>query len=147
MKLRIKTHVRNHYLQVKDSFDERLFLALNPPFPIVKLLTFDGCSKGDMVSLELDFLVFKQIWTSEIVSDSISESMFLFIDEGRKLPFFLKSWSHKHYILNDGPNASQIIDEVDFNTPWFLPAIILYPMLYLQFLYRRPIYKRILSIK
>ncbi len=66
MKIVVETQVEQGYLDVKAGFDQSLFLRLNPPFPPVKLLRFDGCQKGDLVSLELDFLLFRQKWKSAI---------------------------------------------------------------------------------
>ncbi|MBD3629777.1 hypothetical protein [Cyclobacterium sp.] len=147
MKINLSTKVNQSYLQVKEGFNQDLFQALNPPFPPVKLLRFDGSSKGDLVSLELDFLLFKQVWTSEIIADKTDDKAFFFIDEGKKLPFFLKSWQHKHSIIKLQDNQSIIRDEICFKGHHFLLDILLYPALYLQFAMRRPIYKRVFSRK
>jgi len=146
MKINIATPVEENYLKVKEGFNETLFLKLNPPFPPVKLLRFDGSSKGDTVILELNFLFFKQQWISHITEDETNEHEFYFIDEGRKLPFFLKEWRHKHRIINAG-KYSIIKDEITFKAPFALLTLLLYPVLLLQFLYRKPVYKKIFSIK
>ncbi|UZD21503.1 hypothetical protein PBT90_18470 [Algoriphagus halophytocola] len=141
MKISISTPVNQDYLTVKKGFNSDLFEKLNPPFPPVKLLLFDGSEVGDMVSLELDFLLFKQTWTSEITESEVSASEYYFVDVGVQLPFFLQTWRHKHRILNLG-DESIIRDEIEFTSPisW-----LLYPVLYLQFLYRKPIYKKIFA--
>ena len=141
MKINISTRVNQHYLSVKDGFNPDLFERLNPPFPPVKLLKFDGSEVGDLVSLELDFLLFKQIWTSEITESETSASEYYFVDVGIQLPFFLKSWRHKHRILNLG-EESIIRDEIEFTSPI---AWLLFPVMYLQFLYRRPIYRKVFA--
>jgi ligand-binding SRPBCC domain-containing protein len=146
MKINISTPVQQDYLSVKKGFNESLFLKLNPPFPPVKLLRFDGSSKGDTVILELNFLLFKQQWVSDITADHTDELEFYFIDEGRKLPFFLKEWRHKHRIINAG-TCSIIKDEIEFKAPAGILTLLLYPVLYLQFLYRKPIYKKIFCVK
>jgi ligand-binding SRPBCC domain-containing protein len=110
----------------------------------VKLLRFDGSTKGDLVTLELNFIFFKQKWTSEIVADLTDENEFYFIDKGIQLPFFLKKWTHKHRILKDG-ERSIIRDEIDYEAPFGLLTWLLYPALFLQFTYRKPIYKKIFS--
>ncbi|MHA7130560.1 SRPBCC family protein [Algoriphagus namhaensis] len=142
MKLTISTPVEQDYLQVKAGFNETLFVKLSPPFPPVKLLRFDGSTTGDLVSLELNFLLFKQKWTSEIVEDSLDEQEFYFIDEGVQLPFFLKKWRHKHRILKAG-SGTVILDEIDYEAPFFLLTWLLYPAMLLQFAYRKPIYKKL----
>ncbi|MDG1276257.1 MAG: hypothetical protein P8O16_03180 [Algoriphagus sp.] len=144
MKLIIETQVEQKYLQVKKGFDESLFTKLSPPFPPVKLLRFDGSSKGDLVSLELNFIFFKQKWTSEIIEDQTNEKEFYFIDKGTELPFFLKKWTHKHRIIKNGENAI-IRDEIDYQAPFMLLTWLLYPAMLLQFAYRKPIYKKIFN--
>jgi ligand-binding SRPBCC domain-containing protein len=146
MKINIETAVEQNYLQVKEGFDESLFTKLSPPFPPVKLLRFDGSKKGDEVTLELNFIFFKQKWTSLITEDHTDEKEFYFVDQGIELPFFLKEWQHKHRIIKNG-SGSIIRDEITFKAkPRFL-GIFLYPAMYLQFLYRNPIYKKYFKAK
>jgi ligand-binding SRPBCC domain-containing protein len=142
MKITIKTKVEQDYLSVKQGFNKDLFLKLNPPFPPVKLLRFDGCRRGDKVSLELNFILFKQIWTSIITSDRTDEQEFFFVDEGKKLPFFLRFWKHKHRVIRD-ESGSTIVDEINFSARLKILSPLLYPVLYAQFWYRKPIYKKI----
>lgn len=142
MKINIETQVEQDYLKVKDGFNETLFTKLSPPFPPVKLLRFDGSKKGDFVSLELNFLFFKQKWTSEITEDKTTDQEFYFIDKGIELPFFLKEWQHKHRIINS-KKGSIIRDEITYKSGFSLLTLLLYPALFLQFLYRKPIYRKI----
>lgn len=144
MKITITTKVTQGYLQVKEGFNSSLFTQLSPPFPPVKLIQFDGSKKGDIVTLQLNFLLFKQTWTSEIIDDQTTASEFYFIDKGIKLPFFLKYWKHKHRIIKDG-SASKIGDEIEFKAPFALMTLLLYPVMYLQFAYRIRIYKKVFS--
>jgi ligand-binding SRPBCC domain-containing protein len=145
MKIRLTTEVNQNYLKVKDGFNADLFKALNPPFPPVKLLRFDGSTKGDFVSLQLNFIFFKQLWTSEITADHLNEKEFYFIDEGIKLPFFLKKWRHKHLLLSNGKNKTLIVDEINYSAPNLLLGLLIYPVLYLQFSMRKPVYKKVFS--
>lgn len=144
MKINLATKVKQDYLSVKNGFDETLFTKLSPPFPPVKLARFDGSEVGDVVSLELNFLLFKQKWTSEISETQTSETEYYFVDIGTKLPFFLKKWRHKHRIIKEG-NNSIIRDEIEFSAPFGLATLLLFPVIYLQFLYRKPIYKKIFA--
>lgn len=141
MKIQVKTLVEQNLTAVKEGFTKELFLALNPPFPKVDLLQFDGCKKGDVVSLRLKFPFFSQVWTSDIVEDSESEEEWKFVDVGVKLPFFLKTWEHRH-IVRKTNQGSEIIDDIDFTTGTILTDFIMYPGLIVQFINRRPIYKR-----
>jgi ligand-binding SRPBCC domain-containing protein len=142
MKLRIRTSVHQSYRQVWAGFDRNLFLRLNPPFPPVQVLRFDGCHTGDEVHLELDFLLFRQTWKSKIVDQQMSAEEIYFVDEGFQLPFFLKYWRHRHRILRRGSQA-EIVDDIAFRTPFFLFDYLLYPVMYLQFAYRKPIYRKV----
>jgi len=146
MKITVSTRVDKNYLEVKEGFTEKLFLNLNPPFPPVKLLRFDGSSKGDIVVLELNFLIIKQKWTSKITADHTDENEFYFIDEGIELPFFLKKWKHKHRVIKSG-NGSLIKDEIDYTGKFGLMTLLLFPVLYGQFLYRKPVYKKIFQLR
>lgn len=142
MKITIETPVEQGYLDVKSGFNESLFKKLSPPFPPVKLLRFDGSSKGDLVTLELDFIFFKQKWTSEITEDSTTDLEFFFVDRGVELPFFLKKWIHRHRVISSGI-GSVIRDEIEFEAPFGLMTFLLYPALWLQFAYRKPIYRKL----
>jgi len=144
MKITIETHVEQGYLAVKKGFNETLFTKLSPPFPPVKLIRFDGSTTGDLVILELNFIFFKQNWTSEIVEDQTDEKEFYFVDKGIELPFFLKKWTHRHRIIKDGENAI-IRDEIEYKAPFLVLTWLLYPVILLQFAYRKPIYKRIFA--
>ena len=144
MRLTIKTKVGAPLPRVKEGFNKDLFLQLSPPFPKVEIHFFEGSSEGDLVSLKLNFLLFKQTWTSKIVSEQLEDNFWEFIDEGTELPFFLKSWQHRHQVkvIN---NQTFIVDAIDFNSGSLVGNLLLYPGMLLQFLYRKPIYKRIFA--
>ena len=99
MQLALSTTVNGTIQQVFNGFNQDLFLQLNPPFPPVRVLRFDGTQIGDEVHLELNFLFFRQIWISHITAFETTETEILFVDEGRQLPFFLTSWRHRHRVV------------------------------------------------
>lgn len=142
MTIKIQTKVTQPLEKVINGFDETLFKALSPPFPRVNLKQFDGSKEGDIVSIELDFLVAKQSWISKISEVYSSQNEYYFIDEGVKLPFPLKCWHHKHLITDKG-HERVITDEISYKSINLLLDLILYPLLQVQFIYRKPIYKRI----
>lgn len=146
MKLTIQTSVQQSYQQVWAGFTKDLFTKLSPPFPPVKVIRFDGCLKGDVVELELNFLVFKQSWKSLITDQQTTDVDIFFLDEGIKLPFFLSSWRHYHRIIKDS-NSTIIADEIEFRTPTILTDYLLYPLLWAQFAYRKPIYRSVFNRK
>jgi len=145
MKLTLRTPVSAPLHTVWAGFDESLFKKLSPPFPPVKLARFDGSHTGDLVSLELNFFLFKQNWTSRIVEQQESGNEIYFIDEGTRLPFFLIFWRHKHRLIRQKTGGTLIADEIEYRTPFLLTDYLMYPLLYAQFAYRKPIYKRIFS--
>lgn len=140
MHISIKTEVEAPLETVWENFTEELFLSLNPPFPPVNLLRFDGSQKGDLVELQLNFLLFKQKWASLITEQTSSQSYIEFIDEGTQLPFFLSEWKHQHR-MERVADKTLIIDNIHFKAPLNLD-FLLYPALILQFIYRKPIYKK-----
>ncbi len=140
----LRTVVNQPYQRVWLGFDRELFLKLSPPFPPVRLLRFDGCRKGHVVQLELNFLLFRQRWDSLITEQKSDAEEIYFIDEGQQLPFFLRYWRHRHRILRRGAH-SEIVDDISFRTPFLLCDYLCYPILYLQFLYRKPIYRRVFA--
>ena len=142
MKITIETAVEQSVSDVWKQFDDKLLLKLSPPFPPVKLISF-GQKVGEKVTFELNFFILRQLWVSKITDSYLSADESFFIDEGITLPFFLKYWKHKHRIVRDNTTSgSKIIDEIEFRTPTVLTDYIFYPILYLQFLYRKPIYRK-----
>jgi ligand-binding SRPBCC domain-containing protein len=144
MQILIKTLVEQSVTDVWSGFNQSLFIKLAPPFIPFQLLRFDGCRKGDEVHIELSFFVKKQTWISVITENKTTENEIYFIDEGKQLPFFLSSWRHQHIIKSaDGQTA--IIDKIEFQSHNPIATILLYPFLFMQFYYRKPIYKKIFT--
>lgn len=145
MRIYIETQVCNTVINIADKFNEDLFKKLSPPLPPVKVVRFDGCKTGNLVCLELNFLLFKQKWVSEITAHTENRSLFTFTDIGTQLPFFLKKWQHIHAVKALNESKSWVIDDIDFSTGYLLADVFIYPLMWLQFAYRIPIYKRYLS--
>ena len=144
MKIMIQTTVNQSLTEVWKGFDLNLFKKLSPPFPPVEVKEFGGCMKGDKVHLQLNFLLFKQDWISDIIDQQTTDLEIFFIDAGNQLPFFLSAWHHKHRLVKNG-SGTIIADEITFKTPYLLTDYLFYPLLYLQFLYRKPIYRKVFS--
>ena len=135
---------------VRRSLNRKIFEALNPPFPPVKVLRFDGIQKGGITHLSLNFFLFKQEWISENTrsESSTEDGGFQFVDEGRKLPFFLAFWRHTH-IFAEIPgdtdlSQTRITDRIEYRGNGMM-GLFLQPILVLQFKYRKPVYRRIAS--
>lgn len=56
MKIKITTRVKCDYKQVVNGFNMDLLKKLNPPFPPVKILEYEGNEPGNIVVLELNFI-------------------------------------------------------------------------------------------
>ncbi len=141
MQITIKTKVSASLETVWQGFDRQLFMKLAPPLPRVRLLRFDGCAPGDLVELELHFVLFKQRWVSQIVSQHQSENEIEFVDEGIKLPFFLRQWRHQHRLIRLTA-GTEIVDHIQYHSPNRMLDWLLYPSMWLQFAYRGPIYRK-----
>ena len=143
MKFTIHTKVKGNYLKVFQQFDQDLFEKLSPPGAQVELIRFDGSKAGDIVHIRLKMLgIISEDWISEIRESKVEEGKAWFIDQGTTLPFFLSFWHHRHLITADGPDQSVITDAIEFRTPFFLLDWLMFPVMYLQFLWRKPVYKR-----
>lgn len=142
MQIKITTQVEANYLQIAAQFDLRLFQALAPPFPKFEVLRFDGCSKGDEVWIVLHLLSAKIKWDALIVEHGQNQEEWYFIDEGTRLPFPLRSWKHRHRVCYIDNVNSEIIDDISYSTSWLLLDYLLYPLFYLQFAARKPIYQK-----
>ena len=143
MHLVLKTRVGQPLTAVWTGFDRALFDRLSPPFPPVEVVRFDGCRKGDVVHLRLNFLLFQQDWISLIIDQQTGTDEIYFIDKATQMPFFLHYWQHRHRLLRDGSGGTIIVDDITFQTPFQLTDYLMYPLLWLQFAYRKPIYRRI----
>jgi ligand-binding SRPBCC domain-containing protein len=145
MHILLKTQVEQSLPTVWSGFNRSLFEQLAPSFPPVKVIRFDGCLRGDVVHLQLNFFLFRQDWISRIIDQQANSEEILFIDQGIQLPFFLAYWQHHHRLqrLSVGTDEQTIVvDDITFKTPFWLTDYMLYPILWLQFAYRKPIYRR-----
>ena len=139
----LRTAVAQPPAQVMAGFTRELFIALAPPFPKLRLLRFDGCRTGDQVEIELDTLVKRLPWTSLIVDDGqLADGTLFFVDEGQTLPPPLRYWRHRHLIQPGPQGGSIIVDDLEYRTATPALDALLYPAIWAQFAWRKPIYRR-----
>ena len=143
MHVTLRTTVVQAPAQVMAGFTRELFVALAPPFPKLRVLRFDGCRTGDQVEIELNTLVKRLPWTSLIVDHGQQpDGTLFFIDEGQVLPPPLRYWRHRH-LIQPGPNGGSVIaDDLEYRTASRLLDVLLYPAMWAQFAWRKPIYRR-----
>ena len=135
--------MRGDYRAILEAFDETLFRRLAPPFPRLRLLRFDGSRPGDVVEIEL-LTGFKRFrWTSRITERQVTETEAWFTDQGQELPPPLRYWQHRHLVTNQGNGQATIHDIIDYRTNSRLLDGLLYPLMWAQFAYRKPVYRRV----
>ena len=142
----ISTPVQAPISHVKKLFTADLLIRLSPPFPTVTLQRFDGCKKDDNVVLVINLLFQKVTWSSLITEDLETENEWYFIDQGVKMPFGLQYWQHKHRVQKISEEACEIIDEISFDTCNAFLNYLLFPFLWGMIFYRKPFYKKYLSL-
>lgn len=143
MRVILRTAVAQPPAQVMAGFTRELFLALAPPFPSMKLRRFDGCRTGDVVEIELNIGVKKLPWTSLITDDGIlADGTHFFVDEGQILPPPLRYWQHRHLIEPGPDGGSIIVDNLEYCTGFKVLDVLIYPAMWAQFAWRKPIYRR-----
>ena len=130
MKITLRSKVPCALETVQNRFDGELFKYLLPIG--AQLIAFGGSTKGDIVHLKLPLA---GEWISEITENGKSEDSIYFIDEGRKLPFPLKSWKHKHILTASGEHTI-IEDNMSFSSGNIIFDALIYPVLLLSFLPR-----------
>ena len=137
MKLLFETTVEQSLENVRAGFTQELFEALNPPGMKAQVLRFDGCKKGDEVHLELQsFFGKKDPWVSIITEEKSTPHEWHFVDEGRVLPWPLKTWRHTHRVVKENEKESRIIDDIHYTCgPAFMGPLIS-PALWLAFAVR-----------
>lgn len=136
MTITLRSTVAADLETVYKRFDADLFRYLLPPG--AQLLHFGGSKTGDRVHLKLPLA---GEWLSEITEDYQSPNLYYFIDEGRTLPFPLKTWRHKHGLHRNG-NGTTIEDRMTFSTGNRMLDGLFAPLLWLAFVPRVWQYKR-----
>lgn len=141
MNLTLRTTVYGHYLTVMKAFDRNLFECLTPVGAKVELVAFTGSKKGDQVHLRFVSPV-RAEWISHITEDGRNDTRAWFVDEGVQLPWPLKQWRHHHIVEKVDEHRSTIIDEMYFSTGWKIFDVFLWPVMYLTFVQRKPLYRK-----
>ncbi len=139
MKIYVKTRIRKNYIGIYHQFNLTLFKALRPPLMRLVVERFDGCELKDEIHLKVG--PFSQRWISKITENIQSRTECTFVDEGFLVPAPITYWKHRHQILKIGEDASYIIDDIEYKCSNQFLSFVLYPLFYLQFLIRKPVYK------
>lgn len=148
MKFQLRTVVPGNPKAVFERFDRELLVLLSPPGMKLDLRRFDHPPLvGGRVQIEVKMLgLVKHYWDNAFTEYHVSESECYFVDEGLKMPFPIKYWRHKHLIIQH-ESGSEIVDDISYKTGFFLSDWLLFPIVWLQFLYRKPIYRKFFKAK
>lgn len=143
MHVLLRTAVVQPPAAVMAGFTRELFVALAPPFPQLTVKRFDGCCRGDRVEIELNTLVARLPWTALITDHGVqADGTHFFVDTGQVLPPPLRFWRHRHLIEPGPDGGSVIVDDLEYRTASPALDALLYPAMWAQFAWRRPIYRR-----
>jgi ligand-binding SRPBCC domain-containing protein len=99
------------------------------------------------VHLVLGVVPLKQRWVSIITESEQKENYFRFVDKGAVLPFPFATWEHEHIVLQLPNGKVRIEDNIRYTTAPIIFEKMLYPLLLLQFGYRKKAYPRFFSRK
>ena len=142
MEIVVRTIVNESTEIVIPNFGKELFMALSPGFIPIKLLGYDGDRVGGLVRIEMGIPPLGGTWVSKIISRSERTDRLEFVDIGVELPFPLVKWKHRHIVRKDGAGRTEIIDAIIYSTHSKFWNFLTYPIMYLMFLMRIPLYKK-----
>ena len=144
MQIKIRTQVPGTPEAVFALFDRELLLSLTPPLMHVNLLRMDMPTRvGGIVHLEVIIMgIAKQEWYNEITEYATSPEQCHFTDRGVRLPAMFGAWEHRHIVRRNAQGKTEIVDDVNYKSRNAFLTVLLYPVVFLQFWYRRPIYRK-----
>jgi len=140
MNITLSAPVKGNYKKVMAAFDRELFEALKPPQGEMEIVKFTGSKKGDQVHMKFISPIQAE-WISDITEDGANDERAWFVDVGVKLPWPLKTWTHKHIVEKVDEHNSVIIDDMTFTGRNALLTLLLYPAIFIGFYPRKKIYQ------
>jgi len=127
--------------EVYRVFNYDLLWALSPPFAKPKAVLYEGNRPGHRMVFRLVTPLGTKHWAGRVTEEGHTENEIYFVDEGEQMPFGLSLWRHKHRIIKTGW-GTLLRDEVRFEGRNALLTVLLFPVLYAQFIYRKPLYAK-----
>ena len=144
MKFTIKTLVQGFTpLEVYSIFDFELLSALSPPFVKTEALVYEGNKTGDRIAFMLHSPLGRWNWTGRITENHISENVIYFTDEGEKMPLGLTAWKHTHKLIKSDKGCT-IEDRIVYQGKNHFHTVFIFPLIWSQFIYRKPLYEAII---
>lgn len=143
MKFKVKTEVAGDHRKVYSGFTKSLLQRLVPPGMRLRLDRYDEPTRvGGRVHIHVTILgLIRQQWENVITEVVEGEEACWFVDEGEKLPFPLRYWRHRH-VVEAHEGHSRIVDDVEYKAGNLLLTWLMFPVVYLQFVARKPGYRK-----
>lgn len=96
-----------------------------------------------LVRIEVTVMgMMKQRWKNIITELKTSATECFFVDEGLELPGMFSKWRHKHLIRSGKDGRTEIVDDISYESGNKLLTWLIFPAVYLQFAYRKPVYRK-----
>lgn len=127
--------------EVYRVFNYDLLWALSPPFAKPRAVLYEGNRPGHRMVFGLVTPLGTKHWAGRVTEEGHTANEIYFVDEGEQMPFGLRLWRHKHRMIRNGA-GTLLRDEVRFETRNPLFTALLFPVLYAQFIYRKPRYEK-----
>ena len=145
MKFVVESKIRDVNIQdVYSVFDFRLLAALSPPMMKPEAKLYEGNKHGDQLHFLIRTPIGRFPWKGKVTEENISENEIYFVDEGIEMAFGMRAWKHKHRLIKTN-EGTLIRDEVFFDTKNPVLKYVLLPGVWMQFLYRKPLYEKIVK--
>lgn len=136
--------VWSHFQDRDHAF--RLFQALSKGGPPIQVSEFGGCGLGAVVALRIGPGKLSLPWLSEVTEcvASVASGACWFVDEGRTIPFGMRTFRHKHLLegaVSGGHAITTITEDITISAPWGLhlfAALAFWGQMQL----RGPVYRR-----
>ena len=135
-----KTEIPRSISEVWSFFQSNQNLAAITAFPKIDILGDKDVEKDANIHLRLNFMLFKIHWKGRI-TEVVPEAYF--IDQGEKLPFPIKSWSHVHAFKRLSSDETKMIDKVEYDS--YVPPMLVNLMLKGMFHSRKKQLKKYMS--
>ncbi len=130
--------------EIMGIFDFSFLSELSPPMMKPEAVVYEGNRPGAKIHFRLKTPFGKKDWKGEINGYGETPDEIWFSDEGKEIPFGIKTWHHKHRLIKT-EYGTKIRDEVEVTFKNALLTPLLAPGIWLQFLYRKPLYSKIIA--
>ena len=125
--------------KIVSSFNNVKIVNFLTQLQPIQIIEWDGIEDGKVAHFKMWFFGWKNF--KVIHSDySLDKNELSFIDNGQVLPLGLKSWRHKHSVVNKNGYV-KIIDHLQFNHNSFITGYLLYPLLVSPIFLRKLLYR------